>query len=46
MERFNNYLEFNKIETREKIKNAEEETKQKQSKIKELRKIGDNKKRK
>jgi hypothetical protein len=40
MERFNDYLEHNKIETREKIRNAEEETKQKQAKIKELKKIG------
>ena len=46
MERFNDYLEHNKIETREKIRNAEEETKEKQKKIKELKKIGGLNKRK
>lgn len=41
MERFNIYLEENKFKTSKKIRSAEEETKKKQAKIKELKKKGE-----
>ena len=40
MDRFNKYLEDNKKETSYKLRKAEEETKKKQEKLSELKKIG------